>query len=238
MTTDEDDAPGVAFLIHGESKVGKTYLGATSPPPVLILDAEGGTRFLKHRKVKWDGKEAPPEPSDWEVCIVTVRDFDQIRTVYQWLASGKHPFKSVVIDSLSETQQRCIDALAGTNQMAQQQWGELLRSMSSLVRQFRDLLNHPTNPLQAVVFLAMTRESQGRKIPYVQGQLSVTLPYYIDVVGYYYIQLDEQNQASRKLLTSAHALFEAGDRTGMLGIGVTDPSITTMLSTIHQGGSA
>lgn len=237
MTMTDDEDPGVSFLIHGESKVGKTFLGDTTPAPRLILDAEGGTRFLKSKKVRWDGKQAPPEPGDWETCIVTVRDYAQIQTVFQWLNSGQHPFKSVTVDSLSEVQQRCIDALAGTAQMQQQQWGELLRSMSSLVRGIRDLITHPTKPLKAVVFLAMSRETAGRKIPYVQGQLSVTLPYYIDVVGYYFIQMDEQQQPTRKLLTSAHALYEAGDRTGTLGVGVTDPSITTMLQIIHGRSS-
>jgi len=232
MTT---QGPGVCFLIHGESKVGKTWLGASGPRPVLFLDAEGGTRFLPYNTVQWDGLSEPPTyDGSWEVCIVPVRNFNTMQSTYQWLNSGKHPFKTVVIDSLSEVQQRCVDGIAGQNQMTQQNWGDLLRQMSALVRSFRDLVTHPTAPLGAVVFIAMTRELNGRKIPYVQGQLGVTLPYYIDVVGYAFTQVGEDGNVHRRLLVSHHPTFDAGDRTGRLGDVVDAPDVTQMLTTIHM----
>lgn len=229
------NGPGVCFLIHGESKVGKTWLGASGPRPVLILDAEGGTRFLPYRTVQWDGIGDPPVYDEsWDVCIVSVRNFNTMQSTYQWLNSGRHPFKTVVIDSLSEVQQRCVDGIAGQNQMTQQNWGDLLRQMSALVRQFRDLVTHPTAPIAAVVLIAMTREVNGRKIPYVQGQLAVTLPYYIDVVGYAFTQVGEDGALWRRMMVAHHPMFDAGDRTGMLGDVVDMPSITEMLNTIHR----
>lgn len=236
--------PGVCFLVHGESKVGKTYLAGTMPRPALILDAEGGTRFLRVKKVEWDGLTEPPkegthpktgEPYEWEVCTVPIRAYSTLQNVYAWLNAGKHPFRSVAIDSLSETQQRCVDALAGTSAMSQQLWGDLLRQMSSLVRAFRDLTTHPTNPLDAVLIIAMTREVNGRKVPYVQGQLATTLPYYIDVVGYYTMQTTDDGTPVRRLWVQPHPLYEAGDRTGELGAAVDWPNISTMLKTIHEG---
>lgn len=228
--------PGVCFLVHGESKSGKTWLGASGAAPVLILDAEGGTRFLPYQIVQWDGMSEPPAPGDWQVCIVPVRSYATMQSVYQWLNSGRHPFNTVVIDSLSEVQQRCIDGLAGQSQMTQQGWGDLLRQMSALVRSFRDLVTHPTRPISAVVLIAMTREINGRRVPYVQGQLAVTLPYYIDVVGYYYTHVDEQGILGRRLWVSPNSLFDAGDRTGALGDVVDNPTITSMLNTIYRRG--
>lgn len=229
-------APGVCFLVHGESKVGKTWMGASGPRPVLILDAEGGTRFLPYKTVQWDGMSEPPTQGDWEVCIVPVRSYATMQSVYQWLNAGKHPFKTVVIDSLSEVQQRCIDGLAGQQQMSQQMWGDLLRQMSALVRAFRDLVTHPSSPLSAVVLIAMSRETNGKRVPYVQGQLAVTLPYYIDVVGYYFTHVDESGVLMRRLWVTPHPLFDAGDRTGALGEVVDNPTITQMLSIIHNKG--
>lgn len=232
MTT--DGKPGVCFLVHGESKVGKTWLGASGPRPVLMLDAEGGTRFLPYKHIMWDGLSEPPTPDgEWEVCVVPVRNFNTMQSVYQWLNSGKHPFKTVVIDSLSEVQQRCIDGLAGQQQMTQQMWGDLLRQMSALVRSFRDLVTHPSAPISAVVLIAMSRELNGRKIPYVQGQLAVTLPYYIDVVGYVFTQVGEDGQLMRRMWVGSHPMFDAGDRTGALGDVVEFPLVTEMLNTIH-----
>lgn len=226
--------PGVCFLFHGESKAGKTWLGASGPEPVLILDAEGGTRFLPAGTIQWDGISEPPVPDgSWKVCVVPVRNFETMSSVYQWLNMGKHSFNTVVIDSISETQQRLVDSLVGSNPMGQQQWGELLRRMSVMVRMFRDLTTHPTHPIQAVVLIAMTKEVNARRVPFVQGQLATALPYYIDVVGYLFIHVGEDGTPVRRLYLQAHPLFEAGDRTGRLGAFIDDPTLTTMLDMIH-----
>lgn len=223
-----------SVLIHGGPKVGKSTLASTSPAPRLILDAEGGFRFVPGVKVVWDPQlDRPPEyDGTWTACIVKVRDFAAVQRAYDWLASGQHPFKSVVIDSISEVQQRCVDALSGTEQMRTQDWGELLRKMSLLVRQFRDLTFHPTNPVEAVVIIAMTRQVNDVWKAYVQGQLSTTLPFYIDTIGYAYDETDESGARHLKLLVANHPQFEAGDRTGRLPAVVTDPTITELLDII------
>jgi len=229
---------GFSLLVHGQSKSGKSYLADTAPAPRLILDAEGGasTRFTPSRKIVWNpANDAPPDADgSWDTCVVYVRSFTDVQKAYDWLNSGKHPFKSVVIDSLSETQQRCVDALVGSDQMKTQDWGELLRKMSTLVRSYRDLIIHPTNPLQVVCFVAMTKESQeGVKRPYVQGQLASTLPYYVDVVGYLWTETNEDGEQLHRLLCAPHASFEAGDRTGKLGTVLETPSIENMLNMIY-----
>jgi len=230
---------GFSMLIHGPSKSGKSYLADTTPGPRLVLDAEGGasTRFTPSNKVIWEPlRDAPPaDDGTWETCVVYVRSFQDVQRTYEWLNSGKHPFKSVIIDSLSETQQRCIDAIVGTEQMKTQDWGELLRKMSALVRSYRDLIIHPTNPLHAIIFIAMTRNIDGTSRPYVQGQLANTLPYYVDVCGYLWSELNsDTGEVSRRLLCVPHNAFEAGDRTGKLGNVVDNPNISSMLELIYS----
>lgn len=230
---------GVSFLIHGYSKTGKSTFGDTSPAPRLILDAEGGasTRFTKSPKVVWDPiTQTPPVPDGtWETAIVHVRSFHDVQRVYEWLNSGQHHFKSVSIDSLSETQQRCVDAIAGTEAMKTQDWGELLRKMSALVRSYRDLIIHPTNPLEVVIFIAMTRDYDGVKRPYVQGALANTLPYYVDVCGYMWTEVDATaGEIRHRLLCGQVGPFEAGDRTGKLGTVVENPNVMSMLERIYS----
>jgi hypothetical protein len=225
----------LSILIHGGAKVGKTTLAETAPGPRLVLDAEGGSRFTASRKVLWDPTQyAPPvDDGSWDTCVVYVRDFDTVQRVYQWLASGQHPFRSVVLDSISEIQQRCIDALVGTDPMMQQDWGDLLRRMSDLVRKMRDLTIHPTNPLEAVVLIAMTREVNGKWKAYMQGQIATTLPYYIDVIGYLFTEMDTTTGAiTRQLLTAPLPSFDAGDRTGRLPDRIPNPNLSSMLDTI------
>lgn len=224
---------GISFLLHGPSKAGKSYLADTAPGPRLFLDAEGGTRFLKSKKTFWNPMEGgPPKHDDsWDTCIAYIRDFGTLSYAYQWLATGNHPFRSVVIDSISEAQQRCVDAIAGAEQMKIQDWGELYRKTAQLVRQYRDLLVHPTNPLEAVVLIAMTKQGQdGKFYPYVQGQLAVALPYFIDCIGYLKAQINEDNSFTNFLLTKPHALYEAGDRTGIYPTIITDPNIEDMIN--------
>ena len=234
---------GVSILVHGPSKSGKSFLSDTSPSPRLILDAEGGasTRFTNSRKIIWNplNEHPPKDDGTWDTCIVYVRSFQDVQRAYEWLNSGQHPFKSITIDSLSETQQRCIDAIVGTEQMKTQDWGELLRKMSSLIRSYRDLIIHPTNPLRTVMFIAMTRDNDGVRRPYVQGQLANTLPYYVDVCGYLWSELDsDTGVVKRRLLCAQHSAFEAGDRTGKLGNVVEDPNIITMLGLIYGNDSS
>lgn len=229
---------GVSFLIHGPSKSGKSFFSDSSPAPRLILDAEGGasSRFTSSQKVLWDPLGPPPVPDGtWETAVVYIRSFLDLQRVYDWLVSGQHPFQSVSIDSISEAQQRCIDAIVGVDPMQTQHWGELLRKMSDLIRKYRDLIIHPTNPLQTVTFIAMTRVTDGRSKPFVQGQLASVLPYYVDICGYLWTELNaETGELSRRLLVGQHAAFEAGDRTGKLGNVVENPTIPSILQLIYS----
>lgn len=234
----------LSLLVHGESKVGKSSLGNTAPAPRLIVDAEGGSKFLPGKKTEWVIADGPPPKHDgsWDTCIVTIRNFQDVKTVYDWLNSGKHEFKSLVIDSISEIQKRCVDDIAGTDQMTQQAWGSLLRAMEQLVRNMRDLTSHPTNPLKAVVLIAMTREINGKMRPFVQGALATTLPYFIDVVGYLevveYPDPGDPTQPPtkvRELIVSPHQRYEAGERVqGRLGDRVYHPNVETMIDAIYS----
>lgn len=231
----------LSILVHADSKTGKTTLSSTAPGPILALDAEGGWKFIPLRKTTWDPMQGPPPAYDgtWDVCVVMVRDWYTVQRVEQWLQAGQHNFRSLVVDSISEIQRRCKANLVGTEQMKMQDWGQLLSLMDSTIRGFRDLTMHPTNPLQVVVFIAETREKNGKWKPYMQGQIEVALPYWMDIVGYLYVhkELDEHGQptqAMRRLLITPDAQFEAGERVqGRLGGVVDNPNITQMLLDVY-----
>ena len=236
---------GLSFLIYGRSKVGKSWLADTAPAPRLVLDAEGGngSRWTPSKKVRWDPISSAPPAADgsWETCIVNVRAYEIIKRVYEWLRSGEHPFRTVTIDSVSETQQRCIDGLVGTEIMQPKDWGTLLREMSKTIRDFRDLTEHPTRPLQAVVFIASTRESDGRQRPYVQGQLASVLPYQVDVLTYVQHIPDPNDPRvfNRFMMLQPDQAYESGDRCGgrlppYIHVADTDQTLTNVLSTVFK----
>jgi hypothetical protein len=217
----------LTVMVYGESKVGKSTFAVTAPYPRLMLDVEGGHRFLPIVVKYWDPLREEPPVADgtWDTCVVTVRNYDDVIKAYQWLQSGKHQFKSLIIDSISELQVKCMDSIAGSEQMKMQQWGELLRHMGALLRDLRDLTMHATNPLEAVVLTAMARTGQdGRYRPYLQGQLAIQAPYFYDILGG--ITIEEVPNPDpmqppykvRKMYVERTAQYEAGERVqGRLG---------------------
>lgn len=228
---------GINMIVYGPKGCGKSYLGDTAPGPRVVLDAEAGSRFTPSRKKQWDPvNERPPQPDGtWDTALVTVRDFRTVMKAYEWLASGDHPFRSVIIDSVSEIQQRAVDDIAGTNAMQKQDWGQLLRIVSDLVRKFRDLISHPVRPLDAVVFIAMARQVEGTWQPHVQGQLAVTLPYYVDVVSYMAPVVNpETGEVTRRLFCGTFPGYMTGERVaGALGSYIDAPDVSGMLEMIR-----
>jgi hypothetical protein len=192
-----------------------------------MLDVEGGHRFLPINVKYWDPLREEPPVADgtWDTCVVMVRDYDTVLKAYQWLQLGKHQFKSLIIDSISELQVKCMDQIAGKNQMQMQQWGELLRHMGALLRDLRDLTMHATAPLEAVVLTAMARPGQdGRLRPYLQGQLAIQAPYFYDVLGAINVETvanpdpTQPPYKARRMYVERTDQYEAGERVqGRLG---------------------
>lgn len=223
-------------LIQGESGSGKSWLGDTAPAPRLILDAENGSQFTPSQpKVIWDPlREYPPDGAGLETVRVLVRDFTTVTTIFNWLNSGQHPFASVVWDSLTEIQKRCLDQIVGINQPKIQDWGELLRNMERLVRDFRDLTMHPIKPLQNVTFITTTLiDDTGIRRPNIQGALRLTLPQFVDVVGFLEVKQAQDGSLVRGLMTQPYPGYVAKDRTGRLGGYVWNPNIQQMMEVIN-----
>lgn len=215
----------LSMLVHAASKVGKSTLSSTAPLPILVLDAEGSWRFIPLRKVYWDPRLGAPPAYDgtWDACIVTVREWDTVQQVYRWLTQYVTPFVSVVVDSITEIQRRCKTNLKGTEALKIQDWGVLLSVMDATIRGFRDLTLIPSLNVRCVMLIAETRQESGKWRPFMQGQISVSLPYWVDICGYLFpdFELDANGQPTqevRKLLVSPHPQYESGERVqGRLG---------------------
>jgi hypothetical protein len=184
---------------------------------------------------------------------VAVQDFGILNKVYQWLNAGRHPFRSVTIDSLTEIQKRCKDVVGGTETLTERNWGDILLKMEHEVRFYRDLVFHPTHPIESVTFIALTDPRTNHYKPAIQGALSISLPGFVDLEGYLYneqvvkeIDGEDTLVTNRKLLIapfkSSEAPFtsyEAKDRTHLLtakyGLTITNPDIEEMLAVLNDG---
>lgn len=234
----------LTMMIYGQSKVGKSTLAVSAPYPRLMLDVEGGHRFLPIKVKYWDPVRETPPVADgtWDTCVVLVHDYDTVVKAYQWLQQGQHQFKSLIIDSISELQVKLFDKLAGSEQIKMQQWGEVLRRMGSLLRDLRDLTMHPTAPLEAIVLTAMARQdADGRYRPYLQGQLAVQAPYFYDLLGAVTVESHphpdptQPPYKTRQMYVERTDEYEAGERVqGRLGSVVNQPDlgVTRMLDLV------
>lgn len=246
----KEDDEVLSLLIHGASKVGKSTLTSTAPPPILVIDAEGSWKFIKEagfktgvslRRKTWDPAQGPPPRHDgtWDICYVAVANWGTMKQVYQWLTQAQHDFRSVVLDSITELQRRLKMHISGDGLVkGYDGWGAMLVAMDGLIRGFRDLTIMP-GPVRCVVFVAETREESGKWRPYMQGQISTSLPYWVDVCGYVYqdrVADDEGNQTVKRvnLYVGSHPQFESGERVqGALPDVVVNPHISDMIETIY-----
>lgn len=238
------------MLVYGLSKVGKSTLAATSPYPRLMLDVEGGHRFLPINVKYWDPmRDAPPvADGTWDTCVVLVDKYDTVTKTYEWLRSGQHQFKSLIIDSISELQVKCMDQIVGTEQMKMQDWGELLRHMGALLRNLRDLTMHPTAPLEAIILTSMAKpDKNGVYHPYLQGQLAVQAPYFYDILGAIVVEEvpnpdpTQPPYSVRRMHVERTRDYEAGERVqGRLGkvVEQQDLSVERMLDLVFGAAPA
>lgn len=229
----------LSMVVHASAKQGKSSLSVTAPEPRVYLDVESAARFLESsgriKAIKWDPKDPPPVyDGTWDTAVVSTRDFATVEKVYEWLNSGNHPFKSLIIDSISELQTRVVDNLTGRKQPTMQQWGGVYRDVGGLIRDVRDLTMHPTKPLEAVVIVAMTRLIDGKYVPWCQGQLQTVLPFLLDATVYLYVDNDpDTGKPVRMLLTQPTNEFEAGNRVGnQWPIVIPEPNISDMIDAV------
>lgn len=243
---------GLSILVHSFAKTGKSTLGASAPYPLLVVDAEGGTKFLANSEwltarlgrplnlIPWNPAEAPPAITEGvDGAVVTVAAWQDVVNVNAWLQSHQHQFRSVTVDSITEIQRRLKKNLKGTDTMQIQDWGNLLTQMDTIIREFRDLSNNAHSPVEVVVFIAETRLQNNKWVPYLQGQMATSLPYLVDICSYLYVEyeLDAAGQPTtpaRKLLVSPHPQYEAGERVqGAVGPVITHPDVAAIQAAVY-----
>lgn len=240
------DSATWTFLLHAESKTGKSWLSDTLPGPRLHLDLEGRGKYLPtKKKVFWNVMTDPPPVYDgtWETCIASVPTYEILTMSQQWLRSGQHPFKFVTVDSLMEAQKRAKDIIVpGIGQFAQADWGELLRRLEKLVREIRDLTLVPETNVKGVCFITGTHTREdGTKEPMLEGALRDLMPYYIDTVGYLFkAQVPKEDgtfELTRSLLVEQQPGFIAGDGTNALvghyGSVIYNPNLSEVMGLLN-----
>jgi len=219
-------------LIFGPSGSGKTHFigSAERDPrtaPLIVLDFEGGSRTLQGTGVD----------------IIRITSWDDYNEAFDMLANQDHGYKTVAIDSISETNTFALFQILEEEKGSRENpdlieiadYGIASVQLRRLIRSFRDL---PMN----VIISALPREDTEPRIgtvlkPLLTGRLANEIPGIVDVVGYL-AQEDTDEGIHRVLILQNYPHFrtkvrmpsgvEAPDE-------IEDPTITKLLDAVTLG---
>jgi len=240
------------MLIYGPPGAGKTTFAATAElhditAPALFVNIEGG--MLSIAEANDIGIEEPPS-------VVDLEGFSHLDQIFWYLAKGDHPFKTVVIDSLSELQIVNLEHIVGKqldktstsgakredeDDIWQEDYGKSTQELRRFVRKFRDLPMH-------VIFTAHDASSQDKDKneivhPALTPKLRTAVSGYMDIIGYMFTVTEtiedeegETEEINRKLLCQPYKKWVAKDRSpgGRLGMVIDNPDVPTLVNKIMK----
>jgi phage nucleotide-binding protein len=168
-------------LFYGPNGTGKTTVSGTFPGHVLVLDVnEKGTKVLASDK---GGKD-----KRW------IDTFEMFVQAYWYLRSGKHPYRTVVIDNITTLQEVAMkyimnkeaefDLSKDKDMPTKRDWGGLSQVLKTWLINFRNL---PMN----VVFIAQEKRDKDEDLesdeasvyPQVTPSVKAILCASVDVIG-------------------------------------------------------
>lgn len=231
------DTPYLNLMVYGGSGVGKTLFTGTAATieemsPMLFIDAEDGELTLS----------ALP---DAKIDIVSLTEWKKLQQVYNDLHAGKHPYKTVAIDSGTEVQQLAMNDVLGTTGRVLdvgitpefKDWYKNTEQMRRMVRAFRDL------PMNTVI-TALEMESEDprthrkMKRPAFSNKLSAQIPAFFDAVFYMYVKEvkgDVPNE--RKILTDKTDAAVAKCRIQGMPLVLDNPTVPTIYKYLMKQNS-
>lgn len=219
----------VKGLIYGNPGVGKTMFCAVAPKPI-IANCEGGLLCLDKISAYHD---------DLDLLKVDIHTIKDLQELYNYLSKEEHDRETVVIDSLAEVIRIGMDEIISSpNRDARygdaptlQDYSLNTNRMRKIVRLFRDLPMHVFFTCHA----SNQKDEQSGRImtkPSLTPRISEEVMGYVDLVGYLFVADVEGNKTERRLLTQPKGKFEAKDRSGKLGVGMTNPMAYDVIGAI------
>ena len=163
---------GIKLVLYGASGSGKTVMAAAAPNPIII-SAEKGLLSL----------------ADQDIPYMEVKTIKSLDEAYKYCKDCDHD--TIVIDSLSEVTQACLDEFtktmlreSSTGKIDKRQaYGKIAEKIGNMIRNFRDLDG------KNVIFIAKERKVEDDDTgtityeAYLPGKvLPFDLPYLVDEV--------------------------------------------------------
>lgn len=226
-------------LVFGPPKLGKTHFLGTAAfdertAPMALLDFEGGVLDVL--------EDMPGFGTD--LIHIPVRTWDDLNEAYARVEENTEGFKSVAIDSISETHifallnildeehERREDKGENTDLIQQGDYGTALVQLRRLVRTFRDLPLH-------TFFTSHSKDEivtgEGMvKMPSMAGKAATEIPGLMTLIGY--LTMDSEGVRTLLLNPEEYPRHRIGARAGW-GIKIPDmiqdPTVTAVLDALN-----
>ncbi len=170
----------VKLLIYGDPGAGKTYLGCTAPKPLILLTEPN----VSDSTIKMARLNRGTDPDIWD--LETWKDLED---AYTYLAEGNHPYKTVVLDSLTDLVQRIKRAVLDASVqrrpnrdpdvLEQGDWNKVQEKLTYIIRRYRDLPMHVV-----MTALSMDAQQEMKTVPYIQPtKVARLVPSFFNMVG-------------------------------------------------------
>lgn len=184
-------------LFYGDQGTGKTTTAATFPG-VLFLDCnEKGTMSIRGSGHK----------------VILIERWEDLEAAYWYLATRKHPFKTVVIDTATQAvdlgMARVLELDGHEGLPIKKHWGQLTQLAKATFINFRNLPMH-------VVFLAQLKrldedelsdDESYTKVPMISPAIRASLGGAVDVIGYTFIkEVTETDKKGREKVSYSYRM--------------------------------
>lgn len=232
--SDMSQANGLVMLIYGLPGVGKTTLAASAQDSefgrdVAIIDCDGSVKALEDRD---------------DILVHRLGKYRELTDAADGIRSGAYPFKTVVIDNLSEAQARDMEEITKAEgrlgKPERQDWGLSGNHLSQMMRAYRDLAYGPR--AINVIFtchLKEERDAQGNILaqrPSLTPSIVNIAAGAVDVIG---LLEFKPKTGQRVLKLGGSALFvgkvRQGRTTSVLPNQIENPSMVDILRLVRTG---
>jgi phage nucleotide-binding protein len=189
------------IVIYGPAGAGKTRLAATTgdPSATIIVSAEAGLLSLRGE----------------DIAVAEVKSLAELRAVYAYLRKGDHPYRWVIVDSISEIAEVCLGEEKRSAKDPRAAYGQMAEVVVGTLRAFRDLPCH-------VVFTAKQDRTQTEGGAMLYGpsmpgkQLGPAVGYLVDEMWALRVTKGDDGALIRSLQTGPDGVYDAKDRSGSL----------------------
>ena len=179
----------VKILIYGDSGAGKTFLTATSPKPLFLLNEANGQASILH--------------SNKDADILLVKDANALAKILHDIDTNPQnwsKYDTICIDSLTEMQRLIKDRITDGRQMSLPMWGKLADDMRKLIRRIRNL---KFNVVCTALLEKDMEEATGERHvrPLFEGKKTgAEIAQYFSMVGLLYNSTDDNGATCRSLM--------------------------------------